>query len=159
MRTKLICQCNLILETEGKINLRVTFIQWLITQSKLSLVFIETLLVPHKTAYFLNDWHNSYKNADGNSKFYIAKLISFSKLALKSNQWKQTLKFKVSVNLANKYKVKDENFIILIFCFPVFFLWSLASCNTSTISFPIPVSFFFEDFFKASKEQITIIGI
>ena len=52
MRTKLIYQCNLILETQGKINLLVTFIQWFVTQSKLSLVFTEMLLFPHKTAYF-----------------------------------------------------------------------------------------------------------
>ena len=46
---------GLILEPQGKINLLVTFIQWFVTQSKLSLIFIETLLIPHKTAYFLND--------------------------------------------------------------------------------------------------------
>ena len=28
MRTKLVCQGNLVVETEGKINLLVTFIQW-----------------------------------------------------------------------------------------------------------------------------------
>ena len=63
---------------------------------------------------------------------------------------------KVSVILAEKYKVKATNFIILIFYFPVLFLWQLACCNTSSISFFILVSFFFEDLFKASKEQITI---
>ena len=62
-------------------------------------------------------------------------------------------------NLANKYKIKAMNSIIPIFYFPVFFLWSLAYCKTLTISFSIAVSFFFEDFFKASKEQVTIIGI
>ena len=51
-----------------------------VTQSKLSLIFTETLLFSHKTAYFLNDRHDSYKNTDGNSKAYIAKLIPFSKL-------------------------------------------------------------------------------
>ena len=67
---------------------------------------------------------------------------------------------KVSVNLVNEYKVKAKNFIILIFYFPVFFLRPPACCNTSTISFSIPVSFFFEDFFKASKEKTrTDIGI
>ena len=29
-------------------------------------MFTEALLLPHKTAYFLNDRHDSYKNADGN---------------------------------------------------------------------------------------------
>ena len=29
---------------------------------------------PHKTTYFLNNSHDVYKNADGNSKFYITKL-------------------------------------------------------------------------------------
>ena len=80
MRTKLTCRCNLILETEGKIYFIVTFIQMFVTQSKLSLIFTETLLFSHKTAYFLNDRHDSYKNTDGNSKAYIAKLIPFSKL-------------------------------------------------------------------------------
>ena len=81
---KLTCRCNLILETEGKIYLLVTFIQPLVTQSMLSLIFTETLLFPHKAAYFLNDRHDSYKykNPDGNSKSYITKLIPFSKLRL-----------------------------------------------------------------------------
>ena len=47
---------------------------------------------------------------------------------------------KVSVNLAKKYKVKAKKFITTIF-----FLRSLENCFI-----------FFEDFFKASKEQITI---
>ena len=58
---KLTCRCNLILETQGKIYLLVTFIQRLVTQSKLSLIFNETLLFPHKTVYFLNDRHDSTK--------------------------------------------------------------------------------------------------
>ena len=60
---------KLILETEGKINLLVTLIQWFLTQSKQSLILTKTLFFPQKTAYFLNDWHDSYKNAGGNSKF------------------------------------------------------------------------------------------
>ena len=32
-------------------------------------------------------------------------------------------KIKVFVNLANKYGVKAEYFIISVFCFPAFFLW------------------------------------
>ena len=67
MRAKLTCQYNLTLETKGKAYLLVTFIQQFVTKSKLSLVFTETLLFPHKTAYFLNDRHDSYKNADVNS--------------------------------------------------------------------------------------------
>ena len=67
------------------------------------------------------------------------------------------MEVKVSINLANKYKIKAKNFIIPIFYFPVFFLRSAACCNTSTIFFP--TSFFFEDFSKASTEQITIIRI
>ena len=43
---------NLNLEIEGKVSLLVTFIQRFVTQSKLSIIFIETLLSPHKTAYF-----------------------------------------------------------------------------------------------------------
>ena len=69
--------------------------------------------------------------------------------------WAET-KIKISVNLTNKHKGKSKNFIILIFFFPVFFLRSLVCCQTSTISFSIPVSFLFEDSFKLSKEQITI---
>ena len=52
----------------------VTFIQRFVTQSQLSLIFTKTLLFPHKTAYFSNNSHNAYKNADGNSKFNITKL-------------------------------------------------------------------------------------
>ena len=69
------------LETEGKISLLVTYIQRFVTQCKLSLIFTKRLLLPRKTAYFLNNSHNAYKNADGNSKFiYITK----------SNPWKMT---------------------------------------------------------------------
>ena len=42
MRTILIYQCYLNLETEGKINFLLTFTQWFVTQSKLSLIFIFT---------------------------------------------------------------------------------------------------------------------
>ena len=47
MRTKLVCQVYLYLETEGKINLLVNFIQGFVTQSKLSLIFIKTILFSH----------------------------------------------------------------------------------------------------------------
>ena len=60
------------LETEGKINLLVTFIQRFVTQSKLSLIFTKTLF-PHKTAYFSDNSHDALKNAD-DSKFHITKL-------------------------------------------------------------------------------------
>ena len=78
MSKKLTCHCNLTVETEDKAYLLVNFIQRLVTKSKLSLIFTETLLFPHKTAYLLNDRHDSYKNADGSSKSYITKLILFS---------------------------------------------------------------------------------
>ena len=79
---KLTCLCNLILKIEGKNYLLITFMQRLVTHSKLSLIFTETLLFPHKTAYFLNDRHElyKYKNAYGNSKSSISKLSQFSKL-------------------------------------------------------------------------------
>ena len=77
MRIKIICQCNLNVETEGKINLLVTLIQWFVTQRKLSLIFAKTLLLPHKRASLLNDSHDSYKSADGNSKLHITRVISF----------------------------------------------------------------------------------
>ena len=62
------------LETEGKISWLVTFIQQFVTESKLSLIFIKTLLLPHKTTYFSNNSDNAHKNADDNSKFNITKL-------------------------------------------------------------------------------------
>ena len=65
---------SLNLETESKISLLVTFIQRFIKQSKLSLIFTETLLFLHKTAYLSNNSHNGYKNTDGNSKFNITQL-------------------------------------------------------------------------------------
>ena len=95
----------------------------------------------------------------GNSKFYITKLIPFSKLTFYFFLIKGNAEVKVNVNLANKYKVKAKNFIIPILYFSVFFPWLLAWCNTSTIDFSASVSFFFKDFFNASKEQVTIIGI
>ena len=63
---------------------------------------------------------------------------------------------KVNVILTTKYKVKAKNFIIPIFYFPVSFLLYIVCCNTSIFSFFILISFLFEDFFKASKEQETI---
>ena len=47
MRTKI----NLTLKTEGKTYLLVTFLERFATQSKLSLIFTETLLFPHKIAF------------------------------------------------------------------------------------------------------------
>ena len=43
------------LETEGKINLLVTFIQLLVTQSKLSLILSKTLYFIHKADYLSNN--------------------------------------------------------------------------------------------------------
>ena len=81
MRTKLTCQCNLTLETEGKAYLLVTFIQRFVTKSKLSLIFTEKILFSHKTACFLGDRHDSCKNADGNSSLILRlKLFPFSLL-------------------------------------------------------------------------------
>ena len=82
----------------------------------------EAPLFPHKTAYFLNDWHDSYKNADGNSKYHITKLFPSEKLTLEKQSIKSKVEVKVSVNLANKYKVKSKNFIISVFYFSIFFL-------------------------------------
>ena len=64
---------------------------------------------------------------------------------------------KVNVILATKYKVKVKNFIIPIFySFVSFLLYIMVCCNSSTFFFFILTSFLFEDFFKASKEQVTI---
>ena len=41
---------------------------------KLSVIFIKTLLFPYKSANFSNNSHNTYTNADGNSKFNITNL-------------------------------------------------------------------------------------
>ena len=101
------------LETEGKISLLVAFIQRFVTQSKLSLIFTEILLFPHKAAYFSNNLHDAYKNADGNSKFNITKLNP-----RKLTFWKELVvtkdEIKVSVILTNKSEVKAKNFIIPI---------------------------------------------
>ena len=63
---------------------------------------------------------------------------------------------KVSVILATKYKAKAEKFIIPIIYFPVSFLLYIVCCNTSIFSFFILISLLLEDFFKASREQVTI---
>ena len=107
---------KLIVETEGKISLLETCIQRFATQSKLSPIFSKTLLFPYKTTYFLNNSHDPYKNTDGNSKINITRLNPW-----KLTFWKQPViaedEIKVSVILANKYKVKAKNFIISIsFC-------------------------------------------
>ena len=67
-------------EIEVKISLLVSFIQWFVTPSKLSLIFTKTLLFTHKTTHFSNNSHNAYKNVDGNSKFNITKLNPAVKL-------------------------------------------------------------------------------
>ena len=100
-------------ESEGKISLLVTLIQRFLTQSKLPLIFIKTILFPHKTAYFSYNSRNAYKNADDNSKCNITTL-NHRKLTF----WKQPGmakdEIKVSVILANKFDVKAKNFIIPI---------------------------------------------
>ena len=63
---------------------------------------------------------------------------------------------KADVILATKQKDKAKDFIIPIIYFPVAFLLYIVCCNTSTLSFFILISFLYEDFFKASKEQVTI---
>ena len=98
---------KLNLETAGKVSLPVTFVQQFVTKSKVSLIFIKTLLFLHKTTHFSNNSYDVYKNANGNSKFNITKL----------NPWKLSVILcclKLSVILANKYKVKAKNFIISI---------------------------------------------
>ena len=99
------------LETEGEISLLVTVIQPFGTQSKLCPIFSKTLLFPHKTAYFWNSSHDTYKKADDNSKINITKLNP-----CKLTFWKQPViaedQIKVSVILVNKYKVKAKNFLI-----------------------------------------------
>ena len=98
--------------------------------------------------------HDVLKNAD-DSKFRITKL----------NPWKMTFRkqpimagdeVEVNVVLTTKYKVKAKNFIISIFYFPVSFLLYKVCCNTSAFCFFILISFLFQDFFKVSKEQVTI---
>ena len=87
--------------------------QRFVTQSNLFLIFSKTLLFLQKTAHFLNNSHNTYKNADGKSKLNMTKLNPW-KFAF----WKQPVKakdeIKVNVILSNKYKVKSKNFSILI---------------------------------------------
>ena len=64
---------------------------------------------------------------------------------------------KVSDILVTKYKVKVKDFIIPIFYFPVsFLLYIIVCCNSSAFSFFVLISFLFENFFKASKEQVII---
>ena len=62
------------LETKSKSGLLVTFIQRFVIQSKLYLLINKTLLFPHKTVFFSSNSHDAYKNADGNSNFYVIKL-------------------------------------------------------------------------------------
>ena len=110
---------------------------------------------PHKTAYFSNNSHDARKNGDA-SKFRITKLNPW-KLSFRKQPIIAGYGIKLSVILATKYKAKANNFIILIFYFSVsFLLYIIVCCNTSTFSFFIDISFLFEDYFKASKEQVTV---
>ena len=133
--------------------LLVTFIQRFVTETKLSLIFSKTLLFPHKTAYFLNNSHNAYKNADSNSKFNITKLnravkslrIDYLKISGNSKRWKLKSVLFQPTNARSKPRISSSRSFSTV--------TKLACCNTSTISICILASFFFKDFFKASKEQ------
>ena len=87
--------------------------QRFVTQSKLSLIFTKILLFPHETAYFLDNSHNAYNNADANSKFNVIKLYP-GKLSFRKQQVIAKNEIKVSVTLGNKSEVKATNFIIPI---------------------------------------------
>ena len=95
---------------------------------------------------------NTYKNVDGNSKFNITKSSPW-----KSTFWKPPViakdEIKVGVIPVNKYVKNGQS---QEFHHLDLFLRLLAYCNTSTISISILVFFFFEDFFKTSKEQKAI---
>ena len=102
----------------------------------------------------MDNSHDALKNAD-DSKFHITKLNPW-KLIFRKQPIIAGDEIKVNVILTTKYKVKAKNFIIPIFYFPVSFLLYIVCCNTSTFSFFILISFLFEDYSKASKEQVTI---
>ena len=121
------------LETEGKTNLLVTFIQRFVTQSKLFLIFTKTLYFHIKQAIFSDNSQGTLKNAD-NSKLHITKL-NLWKLIFRKQPIITGDETKVNVILTTKYKVKAKNFIILIFYFPASFLLYIACCHASTFSF------------------------
>ena len=102
----------------------------------------------------MNNLHDALKNAE-DSKLHITKLnprkLTFRKQPITAGD-----EIKVNLIVANKYKVNAKNFIIPTLYFPVSFLLFIVCCNNSTFSFFILISFLFEDFFKASKEQETI---
>ena len=108
----------------------------------------------HKADYFSNNLHDTLKNAGG-SKFRITKLNS-RKFTFQKQPVTGEDEVKVSVILATKYKTKAKNFIITFFYFPVSFLLYIVCCKTSNLSIFILIFFLFENFFKASKEQVTI---
>ena len=89
-------------------------------------------------------------------RVHITKSILFWKLTFKNKKQIAEPKTKVRVNLANKYKVKANNFITMIFHIPVYFLQSIGICNALTIFFFISIPFFFQDLLKTSKDRITI---
>ena len=114
--------------------------------------FTKTLYFRIKQPIFGID---ALKNVD-DSQFHITQLNPW-----KLNVQKQPIiawdEIKVNVILVNKYKFKAKNFIIPIFYFPVSFLMYIVCCKTSTFCFFILISSLFEEFFKASKEQVTYI--
>ena len=102
----------------------------------------------------MDNSHGALKNAD-DSKFHITKLNP-SKLTFRKQPIIAGDDIKVNVILANRYKVKAKNLIISIVYFLVSLLLYRVCCNAWTFSFFIFISFLFEYFFKASKEQVTI---
>ena len=73
------------LEFESKISFLVTFITTFCYTKQDVINFFKTLLFPHKTAYFSNNSHNAYKNADGNSKINITNKTPENRLF--ENNW------------------------------------------------------------------------
>ena len=133
------------LETEGRINFLVNFIERLVTQSKLSLIFTKTPNVHIKQPISKITYIEACKNADGNPRFYTTKVNSW-----KLNFWKQPIvvedEIKVSIVLTKTYPVKAKKFIIAIFCFPVLLKRYLHYCKILIIFFFILIYIFFEGF-------------
>ena len=124
------------LETEDKTNLLLNFIHRFVKQSKLFLIFTNTLYFHIKQLIF---WITHMTH----STMPMTQILTL-------NPWKLTFRkqsiiagdeIKDSVIVANKDKVKAKIFTIPIFYFPVSFLLYIVCCNTSTFSFFIPIFF------------------
>ena len=82
---------------------------------------------------------------------YMTHSIDVLKATINSRRWNESQCYS-----SQQIQSQSQDFHIPTFYFPVSCLLYIVSCNTSSFSIFFLISFFFEDLFKSSKEQVTI---